>query len=525
MHAYARAGAEYFKLESTVDGLQILLHISFALFFAGLAEFLFPIDGALGWIFLGPVCFGGLIYLGFTAIPIISPSAPYSTPLSTIWIFAMRRRREQGVGLLIPLLMLLKHFVMAVPRLLYGIVQFVDGPNRGLLIEPGFMLEFYTFLGLRDAAHPDGFPLDSRVEEILVATKCDLSLDATAMGWTLARIMHRNEDLEKFMDALALAQPCERAKRTATTVLVTRGFHQRLTRVFEMPRFKGILGHAKGQVSLVLSCLQALRHVVNLEPDMGSCWRTFQAVLEPMRKLERGGNKTISFDAMYTAAILSLYLLKEVEKTDEPAFTDSLLSFISRHLQDADRPAGRTDQLARLQSTGRMDIVANFVDNLLTCDSDTLEPNINLVLAFLQDLNLEPPAADEHRKWIRDEMRRVCQSLIKKGWPDSKELHTLYTTEEDLPNLPDTIASNPLSKLYEALRAIDIPLSAPPGDQTAGQSGQVPSAPPPGQGPATYPPSSSARQTASTRRPSANDGYTSLPGHDSEDIEAQLGRA
>ncbi|KAI0044206.1 hypothetical protein FA95DRAFT_1471608, partial [Auriscalpium vulgare] len=44
MHAYVLTGSESFGMESTVEGLPVLLHGSFVLFFAGLAEFMFPIN-------------------------------------------------------------------------------------------------------------------------------------------------------------------------------------------------------------------------------------------------------------------------------------------------------------------------------------------------------------------------------------------------------------------------------------------------------------------------------------------------
>ncbi|KAI0049951.1 hypothetical protein FA95DRAFT_1468191, partial [Auriscalpium vulgare] len=85
MYAYVLTGSKTFRMENTVEGLPALLHISFVLFFAGMVEFMFPINRTIAIIILALVCVGAFVYLGFTFVPSIYPNSPYATPLTTIW--------------------------------------------------------------------------------------------------------------------------------------------------------------------------------------------------------------------------------------------------------------------------------------------------------------------------------------------------------------------------------------------------------------------------------------------------------
>ncbi|KAH0588326.1 hypothetical protein J132_04057 [Termitomyces sp. J132] len=76
------AGIERWKLETVVEYIPTLLHLSLFLFFAGLCVFLYQVDTLVAWLVLCVFvsCLAG--YMFFTIVPLLDPSAPYETPLS-----------------------------------------------------------------------------------------------------------------------------------------------------------------------------------------------------------------------------------------------------------------------------------------------------------------------------------------------------------------------------------------------------------------------------------------------------------
>ena len=82
IYASFLAGVERFLLPAMVDAIPVLLHWSLFLFFGGLAYFLLNINHTIGYMMLGMVASGFLIYAFLTIMPLIIPNSPYQTPLS-----------------------------------------------------------------------------------------------------------------------------------------------------------------------------------------------------------------------------------------------------------------------------------------------------------------------------------------------------------------------------------------------------------------------------------------------------------
>ena len=78
-------------MTAVIELIPILLHLSVFLFFAGLIEFLMPINGIIGWITFGAGIVGGVAYTTITIFPVICPQCPYRTPATdltwTAWQF------------------------------------------------------------------------------------------------------------------------------------------------------------------------------------------------------------------------------------------------------------------------------------------------------------------------------------------------------------------------------------------------------------------------------------------------------
>jgi hypothetical protein len=69
-------------MNTVVELIPTLLHISLLLFFAGLVEFLRPINAAISNLMLGMLLLCGSLYLLITFLPIFHSNCPYHTPLS-----------------------------------------------------------------------------------------------------------------------------------------------------------------------------------------------------------------------------------------------------------------------------------------------------------------------------------------------------------------------------------------------------------------------------------------------------------
>ncbi|KAH9031425.1 hypothetical protein EDB83DRAFT_1843985 [Lactarius deliciosus] len=82
MRAYIFDGLSRFRMAQAVATMPKLLHISVFLFFAGLVEFLFPIDTTVAYATLGCIMVFALAHVILTVLPNIYLNCPYGTPLS-----------------------------------------------------------------------------------------------------------------------------------------------------------------------------------------------------------------------------------------------------------------------------------------------------------------------------------------------------------------------------------------------------------------------------------------------------------
>ncbi|KAH9079595.1 hypothetical protein EDB83DRAFT_1291712 [Lactarius deliciosus] len=82
MRAYIFDGISRFGMARAVATMPKLLHISVFLFFAGLIDFLFPIDTTVSYLTLGLVVAFTLAYAVLTVLPNLYLDCPYATPLS-----------------------------------------------------------------------------------------------------------------------------------------------------------------------------------------------------------------------------------------------------------------------------------------------------------------------------------------------------------------------------------------------------------------------------------------------------------
>ncbi|KAH9041597.1 hypothetical protein EDB85DRAFT_1365042 [Lactarius pseudohatsudake] len=90
IRAYMFEGVEKFRLSQAVEAIPLLLHTSVFLFFAGLIDFLLPINDVVAFSALGCVVVFALIYAIFTLLPSLHINCPYRTPLSGITYISLQ---------------------------------------------------------------------------------------------------------------------------------------------------------------------------------------------------------------------------------------------------------------------------------------------------------------------------------------------------------------------------------------------------------------------------------------------------
>src|SRR6266702_1384968 len=89
MRAYVFDGISRFGMARAVATMPTILHISVFLFFAGLVDFLFPIDKTVSYFTFGWVAAFALAYTTLTVLPNLYLNCPYATPLSGFtWRFS-----------------------------------------------------------------------------------------------------------------------------------------------------------------------------------------------------------------------------------------------------------------------------------------------------------------------------------------------------------------------------------------------------------------------------------------------------
>ena len=179
IRAYMFEGIEKFRFSQAVGAIPLLLHASFFLFFAGLVEFLLPINKIVAFSTLGSVVVFTLIYAILTLLPNMRLNCPYRTPLSGFMYISFQlsatnlfsaAKTIEGIfhGLLLKVWRLFHLDVRGPPNV---------GPNKWKAV-----LEDKVF------RHYERFLYGPRWGVLLGAMEAPPSVDASALHWTLATL-------------------------------------------------------------------------------------------------------------------------------------------------------------------------------------------------------------------------------------------------------------------------------------------------------------------------------------------------
>ncbi|KAH9167865.1 hypothetical protein EDB89DRAFT_1649267 [Lactarius sanguifluus] len=188
IRAYMFEGVEQFRLSQTVEAIPLLLHTSVFLFFAGLVDFLVPINKVVAFSALGCVVVFALIYAILTLLPSLHLNCPYRTPLSGITYISLQLSALNLFSIAIAIEGMFHELLLDIRRRSYPDIRGSqdDWPTKWrAMLEDKVRTHYKRFLrGLR-----------WRVE--LSAMEAPPSVDASALHWTLTTL-DEDKDFEDF---------------------------------------------------------------------------------------------------------------------------------------------------------------------------------------------------------------------------------------------------------------------------------------------------------------------------------------
>ncbi|KAH9018892.1 hypothetical protein EDB85DRAFT_598188 [Lactarius pseudohatsudake] len=187
MRAYIFDGIKGFRMTRAIEAMPMLLHLSVFLFFAGLIDFLIPINTTVAYFTLGWIALFALAYVILTILPNLYLNCPYRTPLSGItWYLS-------------------QFFILGIFRVVRGIEGIFHTRllalwrcwNRRRLTETPGPTKWRETLDDLVAIHRRWFSDGLRKSVELSATDAPSTVDKDALEWTLTAL---DEDIEDFAE-------------------------------------------------------------------------------------------------------------------------------------------------------------------------------------------------------------------------------------------------------------------------------------------------------------------------------------
>jgi hypothetical protein len=240
IRAYMFEGVEEFRLSQAVEAMPLLLHTSVFLFFAGLIEFLLPINTVVAFSTLGCVAVFTFIYAILTLLPNWRLNCPYRTPLSGFTYFSFQFSAST----------------------LFSLAKAIEGIFHGLLLEiwqrshphePGSPshgpTKWRAMLEDKVHTHYKRFLHGLRWSVVLGAMEAPPSVDESALHWTLTTL-----DEDKELEDFAARMPGffdSRAAPNATSAMLSLMSKEPTSDPILGSRLRDLLGTCLPEASLL----------------------------------------------------------------------------------------------------------------------------------------------------------------------------------------------------------------------------------------------------------------------------------
>ncbi|KAI0062704.1 hypothetical protein BV25DRAFT_599702 [Artomyces pyxidatus] len=334
IHAYLFKGLQAFSMKSAVETLPAFIHASVVLFFAGLLEFLFPINTTVAYTLLAFLAFSALIYIGLMVLPIAWLNSPFATPLSSVDV---------------------TRAIVWLPHILCRALSRISYPKRQTwercirhpelttrwtlcVAHVGFRMSSATIRVTsalerwRDAATRD------YILKLEDAAALDDELEADTVQWTMERVIHDDVKLDGFLESAGFLTSAgdQQAIKMVERLARTPGFSGRMGHLLSNATRIEItkpIDHARREQQIE-SYLRLIRCLLS-NPDpvvsTGTLWPTFLLpILTPLVRLRNDTDTDVAVSASCTAAMAVSFLTKLVHRLLADArFSESYRDFSS----------------------------------------------------------------------------------------------------------------------------------------------------------------------------------------------------
>ncbi|KAH8987105.1 hypothetical protein EDB86DRAFT_2198725 [Lactarius hatsudake] len=191
IRAHMFEGVENFRLSQAVEAIPLLLHTSVFLFFAGLIDFLLPINDVVAFSALGCVVVFALIYAMLTLLPSLHFNCPYRTPLSGITYISLQLSALNLFSIAIAIEGIFHELLLEIRRW--------SRPPDARGSQDDWPIRWRAMLEDKVSTHYKRLLRGQQWRVELSAMEAPSSVDANALHWTLTTL---DED-KKFEDFAA----------------------------------------------------------------------------------------------------------------------------------------------------------------------------------------------------------------------------------------------------------------------------------------------------------------------------------
>ncbi|KAI0052101.1 hypothetical protein FA95DRAFT_54530 [Auriscalpium vulgare] len=269
LRAHLFDGVQRYRMSEVVETIPALLHVAVFLFFAGMVEFLFPINRTVAGVTLAFVSACASAYLLLTVLPHVRSNIPYRTPFSSVAI------------------------------------------ARALSL-------FSRMFSRRP-------PMHARAERL---TAEEMEIDRKALSWTLAAL-EDDDDLESFLEGIPGFLQSNTVQHPGPTVESFLYTSDAMNPLILASRL--ILTCVNGSRGLkesarrrrALTCVTAVRHLTHFMHPKSNYFGLVLPTWDMLNLLKNDNDRTISSLAMSTAAMAAYHFMQRI-KTGQIAFDRAL---------------------------------------------------------------------------------------------------------------------------------------------------------------------------------------------------------
>jgi hypothetical protein len=408
IRAFVFEGLQRFHVSATLEAVPALLHASVFLFFAGLVQFLLPINATLAYTLMGLILMVASCYVALTILPILYMDCPFQTPFTkSVWRLAQ-------------ILQILRLYIQRC--ISHGWERFVISSRQRWSSAAMHRATLDDYLGRLYGGM-------EKWQEMSASSDYDMTvaIDCRALQRALGLLDHE-EGAEPFVEGIpGFLHSYEARDPTAVVVylLDKKLLGSRITMLLHSCVAARALPVEEARRRRALTCLRAVWSLTErLGPLWLNRWFSIQSELRAYTYLRDDRDPAVAVNALCTTALAAHGFLSALaDDTLAPIFPDS--APILEDIVDIVTTLVGPSPSLKEECTSREDLTTNGpVVNLIT-----------FVLRLLPLLQTEMlPPADRARSW---DTLRILSTIDTAHASLSAQVALLRLCTEDMSDLWD----------------------------------------------------------------------------------------